>query len=198
MSAQKSQFNQIMLAVMGVLYIVTIFGFSYANWIAAPAGYYTWWMVLLNILVLSIPMIALYGSIYILVIAWRAHMTAKENPRLAKIVHWAARIATLMIIVFISLFSLDVFESQGSALELLGGFIIHNIPSIVLIILLLFAWKHPAVGFVGFLLAAILAAIFFAGNGIGIPNMIMFVLPLLLIACLFFADWKWKNPIAQS
>ena len=123
---------------------------------------------------------------------------AKENPRLTKILHWAARIATLMIIVFISLFSLDVFESEGSPLELLGGFIIHNIPSIVLIILLLFALKRPVVGFVGFLLTAILAAIFFAGNGIEIPNMIMFVLPLLLIASLFYADWKWKNPKAQS
>jgi hypothetical protein len=196
MSTQKSQFNQILLVILGVLYVVTVLGFSYFNWIAAPAGYYTWWMVLLNILILSIPTIALYGSIYVLVIAWRAYTTSKENPRLTKILHWAARIATLMIIVFISLFSLDVFESEGSPLELLGGFIIHNIPSIVLIILLLFAWKRPVVGFVGFLLTAILAAIFFAGNGIELPNMIMFVLPLLLIASLFYADWKWKNPKA--
>ena len=49
---------------------------------------------------------------------------------------------------FYSLFSLDVFESQGSALELLGGFIVHTIHSIVLIIVLLFAWKRPVVGFV--------------------------------------------------
>ena len=105
-------------------------------------------MVLLNILILSIPIIALYGSIYVLVTVWRAHTTSKENPRLSKILYWAARIATLMIIIFISLFSLDVFESQGSALELLGGFIVHTIHSIVLIIVLLFAWKRPVVGFV--------------------------------------------------
>jgi hypothetical protein len=134
----------------------------------------------------------------VLVIAWRAHKTSPERPRFAKALHWAPRIATILIIFFISLFSLDVFENQGSPLEILGGFIIHNIPSIVLTILLLFAWKHPVVGFVGFLVAAMLAAIFFAGNGIEILNMIMFVFPLLLIGCSFYADWKWKNPKVQS
>jgi hypothetical protein len=134
----------------------------------------------------------------VLVIAWRAHHISPERPRFAKILYWAPRIATLMIIFFVSLFSLDVFESEGSVLELLGGFIIHNIPSITLFILLLIAWKHPVVGFIGFLVAASVAAIFFASNGLEIPSMIMFVLPLILIACLFYADWKWRNPKAQS
>ena len=40
MNAQKSQFNQILLVILGVLYIATIFGFSYLNWVAAPVGYY--------------------------------------------------------------------------------------------------------------------------------------------------------------
>ena len=122
MDTQKSQFNRILLIILAVLYVLTIAAFSYANWAADPA-FTKWWMTLLNILILSIPLVLLYGSIYVLVIAWREHSTLGQvNPRLAKIIHWAPRVAAILIILFASLFSLDVFEMQASPLELLGGF----------------------------------------------------------------------------
>ena len=37
---------------------------------------------------------------------------------------------------------------EATPLELLGGFLIHNILSISILILLIFAWKRPVVGFV--------------------------------------------------
>jgi hypothetical protein len=154
-----------------------------------------WWMMLLNIPILSIPLVLLYGSIYVLVIAWREHSTTGQvNPRLAKIIHWAPRVAAILIIVFISLFSLDVFEMQASPLELLGGFLIHNIPSIGMLVLLLFAWKRPVIGFVAFLAAAALFTIFFVRSIYALPNLLLFVFPILLVACLFYADWKWLEP----
>ncbi len=89
-------------------------------------------MLLLNILIVSIPLVLICGSIYVLVIAWREHSTLGQvNPPLAKIIHWAPRVAAILIIFFVGLFSLDVFEMQASPLELLGGFLMHNIPSIV-------------------------------------------------------------------
>jgi hypothetical protein len=154
-----------------------------------------WWMMLLNIPILLIPLVLLYGSIYVLVIAWREYSTTGQvSPRLAKIIHWAPRVAAILIIVFISLFSLDVFEMQASPLELLGGFLIHNIPSIGMLVLLLFAWKRPVIGFVAFLAAAALFTIFFVRDIYALPNLLLFVFPILLIACLFYADWKWLEP----
>ena len=100
----------------------------------------------------------------------------------------------MMIIFFVGLFSLDVFEMQATPLELLGGFLMHNIPTLVLLALLILAWKRPAVGFVAFLAAAALFIIFFVRSIYALPNLVLFVLPTLLIAGLFYADWKWLEP----
>ena len=194
MDTQKSQFNRILLIILAVLYVLTIAAFSYANWAADPA-FMQGWMTLLNILILSIPLALLYGSIYVLVIAWREHSTLGQvSPRLAKIIHWAPRVAAILIIFFVSLFSFDVFEMKASPLELLGGFLMHNIPSIGMLVLLIFAWKRPVVGFVAFLAAAALFAIFFVRGIYSLPNLLLFVLPILFIAFLFYVDWKWLKP----
>lgn len=194
MDAQKSNFNRILLIVLVLLYVLTIAAFSYTNWVAT-AGEMPWQAMLVNIPILSIPLVLLYGSIYVLVVAWREHSTLGQvNPRLAKIVRWAPRVAAIMIVLFISLFSLDVFEMAASPLELLGGFLVHNIPSIGILALLFFAWKRPAVGFVAFLVAAALFAFFFARDSYALGNLLLFVFPILLVAMLFYADWKWVKP----
>ena len=191
MDKQKSQFNRMLLIILVVLYLITIAAFSYANWVADPKSM-QWWMTLLNILILSIPLVLLFGSIYVLVVAWREHSALGQvNPRLAKIIHWAPRLAAILIIFFVSLFSLDVFEVEASPLELLGGFLMHNIPSIGMLVLLIFAWKRPMVGFVAFSVAAALFAIFFVRGLYSLPNLLLFVLPILLVAFLFYVDWKW-------
>jgi hypothetical protein len=198
MDTRKSQFNRILLTVLAVLYVLTIAAFSYANWVSDP-GSMKWWMMLLNILILSIPLVLMYGSIYVLVIAWREHNALGQvNPRLAKIIHWAPRVAAILIIFFVSLFSLDVFEIEASPLELLGGFLMHNIPSIGMLVLLIFAWKRPMVGFVAFLATAIFFAIFFIRSIDSLPNLLIFVFPILLVASLFYADWKWLEPLPPA
>jgi hypothetical protein len=194
MEPQKSLFNRVLLAVLAALYVLTIAVFNYVEWSAAP-GAVEWWMVLLNILILSIPLVLLFGSIYVLVIGWREHSTRGwVSPRLAKIIHWAPRLAAILIIFFIGLFSLDVFEMKASPLELLGGFLMHNIPSIVLLVVLILAWKRPVVGFVAFLAAAALFAVFFVRSIYALSNLLLFVFPILLVAFLFYADWKWLQP----
>lgn len=194
MDTQKSRFNLILLTILAVLYLISIAVFSYANWAADPE-FMQWWMTLLNILIISIPLVLLYGSIYVLVIAWREHSTLGQvNPRLAKVIHWAPRVAAILIIFFVGLFSLDVFEMEASPLELLAGFLLHNIPSIGMLVLLIFAWKRPVVGFVAFLANAALFTIFFVRDIYSLANLLFFVLPILLVAFLFYIDWKWLKP----
>ncbi len=194
MDTQKSQFTRILLIILIVLYLLTLAVFNYTNWAAAPE-FMEWWMPLVNSLLLSIPLVLLYGSIYVLVVAWRERKARGEvSPRLAGIIHWAPRVAAILIIFFISLFSLDVFEMEASPLELVGGFLIHSIPSIAMSALLVFAWKRPAVGFVAFLTAGALFAFFFVRDVDSLPNLLVFVFPILLIAGLFYADWKWVRP----
>ncbi len=179
MDTQKSNFNRNLLITLVVLFLLTIAAVSYAIWIA-ESGNMVGWEMLLNIPILAIPIGLVYGSIYVLVAGWREHSTLGQvSPRLAKIIHWAPRVAAILIIFFVSLFSFDVFEMEASPLELLGGFLMHNIPSIGMLVLLLFAWKRPVVGFVAFLVAAVVFAIFFVRDIYSLPNLLLFVFPIL-------------------
>lgn len=175
MDTQKPRFNRVLLIVLVVLYVLSLAAFNYANWAADPEAM-QWWMPLINSVLLSIPLLLLYGSIYVLVVAWRERKArGKVSPRLARIIHWAPRVAAILLIFFISLFSLDVFSMDASPLELLGGFLVHSIPSIAMLALLAFAWKRPAVGFVAFLAAGVLFAFLFVRDAQSLPNLLIFV-----------------------
>jgi hypothetical protein len=191
MDTQSSRFNRILFAILALLYGVAIFAFTYLEWAAEPQPE-LWWMMLANALILSVPLVLLFGSIYVLVVAWREHRaTGQVNPRLAKIIHWMPRIAAILMILFVGLFSLDVFEPGAPLSQMLLGFLIHNIPTILLIVVLILAWIWPAVGFVAFLVAAACFAIISVRSGYFLPNLLFFMLPILFIAGLFYVDWKW-------
>ncbi len=197
MDAKHSRFNQLILVLMILLYLLSLSYFTYLNWTVEPE--HILWNHLLNALILSIPLVLLYGGLYVLITAWREHQQGGQiAPKSKKLIHWAPRIAAILIIFFVSLFSLDVFDMEATPLEMLGGFLMHNIPSFVMIILLVFAWRRPLVGFIAFLLAGI----FFLRFVIMGPDLLHFLLfsgPLLLISALFFADWRWiKNPTLAS
>lgn len=204
MDTQKSQFNRNLLIILVVLFVLAVAALSYMEWVAS-SGDVPWWAMLLNIPIMAIPLVLVLGSIYVLVTGWREHAALGQvSPGLAKIIHWAPRLAAILIIFFISLFSLDVFEMGGTPLELLGGFLMHNIPSFALLLLLILAWKRPFMGFVAFLAAAGVLTFFFLGSALARPSpsdgfvispgMLLFVVPVLLIAGLFYSEWQWLKP----
>ena len=191
MNTQKSHFHRNLLITLIVLFVLILAAFVYTIWAGEQANMLGWEM-LLNIPILSIPLVLIFGSVYVLLMGWHERSTiGKVSPRLAKIIHWAPRVASILIILFAGLFSLDVFGEGGTPLEVLGAFLMHNIPSIVMLMLLIFAWKRPVVGFVAFLVVAAAFIIFFVRDFYALSNLLLFVLPLLLISSLFYADWKW-------
>lgn len=194
MQPQPSRFSRILSIVLVILYVLSLAVLNYANWAADP-DFMQPWMLVVNILILSIPLVLLYGAIYVLLVGWRERSTlGRVSPRLARIIHWAPRVAALLIIFFVGLFSLDVFGTGAPPLEVLAAFLMHNLPSLVMLVLLVFAWKRPVVGFVAFLIAAAAFAALFVRDLYALPNLLLFVLPILLVASLFYADWQWLKP----
>ncbi len=63
-----------------------------------------------------------------------------------KIVYWTPRILCIVAILFVSLFALDAFESGHTIWQQIGAFLIHLIPSFILIGLLVLAWYYELVG----------------------------------------------------
>lgn len=175
---------------MGALYLLSIGAFMTANYFA---GDNAWWQMILNSLILSIPLILLYFSIGLILIARNQHKSQGHlDNKLQKIIYKTPRIAGLLIIFFITLFSLDVFEPGLSILTMIGAFIMHSIPSIFLAIFLYFAWKNPKVGFYMFLIGSLPFLLRFILSPIqGFGVLLLFAGPLTAISTLFWINWKW-------
>lgn len=60
--------------------------------------------------------------------------------------------------------SFDVFTEDATSLEIFGGFIIHNIPTFIIITALIIAWKKPRIGGILFIVVGILLAILTTRN----------------------------------
>jgi hypothetical protein len=67
-----------------------------------------------------------------------------EKPK--KMLYWAPRIICILAILFVSLFALDAFDPKLTIWEQIVGFLIHMIPSFILIGLLWLAWKYEYIG----------------------------------------------------
>lgn len=63
-----------------------------------------------------------------------------------KILHWSPRIICILAILFISLFALDSFSPDLTIWQQIGAFLIHLIPSFLLLVLLIVAWKREFIG----------------------------------------------------
>lgn len=69
----------------------------------------------------------------------------RKAKRVNRWIYWIPRIFSILFVLFLGLFSLDVFDScQG--FDCLLGLLMHNIPAILLLILVIIAWKWEWVG----------------------------------------------------
>ena len=93
-------------------------------------------------------------------------------------------IPRILTIIFILLLSILAFDAEN-----IIGWLIHMIPSFVLIGILIFAWKKPLIGSIAFLVMGIIFTIFFKTYEDYITFAIV-SLPLFIIAGLFFCVKK--------
>lgn len=112
-----------------------------------------------------------------------------------KFVYWTPRILSILFILFLALFSLDVFDTPNqSAGEIALGLFMHNIPALVLLIVLIISWKFEIVGGIVFILAGV------AYIAVSIYNNLDWYLalswslqiagPAFLIGILFLINWR--------
>lgn len=73
-----------------------------------------------------------------------------------KFIFWIPRLLSILFVLFLALMSLDIFEGDYGFWGTIIGLFMHNIPAIVLLIILIISWKHEIVGGIGFILAGIL------------------------------------------
>ena len=95
------------------------------------------------------------------------------------------------------MFSLDVITPEASFSELAMGLLIHNLPALVLLIVLIISWKYEIVGGIVFILAGLLYIIFTFQTDIRwyivLNWSITIAGPAFLIGILFVINWFKKN-----
>lgn len=117
---------------------------------------------------------------------------------MGKILYWTPRILSILFICLLTLFSLDVFEPGMSAGETALGLLMHNIPSIIMIILLVIAWRKEIIGAVSYFGAGLLYigfVVFSVINSglqwyLAITWSITIAGPAFIIGILFLINWK--------
>lgn len=101
-----------------------------------------------------------------------------------KILYWFPRILAILSILVMLLFSFDSFGGDVPAGKQILGFLMHNIPVFVLIIILVIAWKYEVIGGALFIIAFIALGIFFKSFS-GNPASLIIIAPLLIAGALF-------------
>lgn len=114
----------------------------------------------------------------------------------SKFVYWAPRVMSVIFVLFISLFAFDVFE-EGVGWKSILGFLIHLIPSYVLILTAIIAWKRDLFGAIAYFSFTLLYVIL-ARTGQHWGAYASICGPAIFTSILFFLNWREKRAQAQT
>jgi hypothetical protein len=123
-----------------------------------------------------------------------------KKKKVTKFIYWTPRIVSIAFLLFLAMFSLDIFDAGYNFWGIVVGLFMHNIPVFMLTILLIMAWKHELVGAITFYLAALVYIGIMVYNALNNPAewymlsySIIIAGPAAFIATLFLIGWKRKK-----
>lgn len=119
-----------------------------------------------------------------------------------KYVYWAPRILGIIFILFLMMFSLDIFEPGRTIQQIVIGLFMHNIPALFLLIILLLSWKYEIIGGIVFILAGLAYILLLSTSHNFEWYMLSWIAviagPAFLIGTLFIINWQKNTSIRLS
>ena len=113
-----------------------------------------------------------------------------------KLLYWTPRALSIAFILFLSLFALDVFGQGRGFWETLVALTMHLIPSMVLTVAVLLAWRWEWIGTLLFGGAGTLYIVWVVNRHLPLAIKMSWILtiagPAFLVAALFLLSW-WKG-----
>jgi hypothetical protein len=113
-----------------------------------------------------------------------------------KLLFWTPRILGIMFVIFLMMFSLDIFQPGLNPWQIVIGLFMHNIPALFLLIVLIISWKRELVGGIIFILAGIFYSLTLTINHKFEWYMLSWIAtiagPAFLIGILFIINWHKK------
>ena len=123
-----------------------------------------------------------------------------------KILHWAPRIICILAILFISMFAADSFAPELTFWQQIGGFLIHLIPSFVLLGFLIVSWKWEFIGGILFTVIGLgLSPFIFQHNynmnhsvGMSLSIILAITFPFIIVGILFMLSSSMKKGPSEN
>jgi len=113
----------------------------------------------------------------------------KQN---STVILWIARALSVCFAAFISIFALDVFEGNKGFWETALELLIHLIPTYLVILILVLAWKKPLIGSVVYSILGLLYIIVAWGK-FDWTAYALIAGPLFVIGILYFIGWRQQK-----
>ena len=115
--------------------------------------------------------------------------------------HWIPRILCILAILFVSLFAADSFDTNLTWWQQISGFVLHLVPSFILVLALIIAWNKELLGgivfiFLGFIFTPIVFSMNYKGNhsiGISLSVIAMVTFPFIIVGVLFLITYFRKR-----
>jgi len=118
------------------------------------------------------------------------------NKFLKQALFWTPRIVSILFVLFLSLFALDIFSMELGFWGTILGLFMHLIPSMVLAIGIFLAWRWEWVGAVIFLGWAA----WYPAWARGFPSSVYVMIAGIpaLVGLLYLAGWIWRKQIRST
>ncbi|MFH0882034.1 MAG: hypothetical protein V2A56_03535 [bacterium] len=114
------------------------------------------------------------------------------NPLVKKTLFWFPRVFTIVFALFLIIFSFDVFEHSANVGQLLLALLIHNIPTILILLIVYFSWRREWIAGILLPLLGLIHLVW----GFGKFPFLAYLLtegPLYVVGALYLLNWRWRK-----
>jgi len=113
------------------------------------------------------------------------------NVGTKRVLFWTPRVLGILFAIFVSVASLDVFSEGYDLWQTIGAFLLHLVPTFIVVIGLIIAWRWEWVGAVLFNALAVFYVVWAWGR-FPLGAYLSISGPLVLIGVLFLLNWIYR------
>jgi hypothetical protein len=115
-----------------------------------------------------------------------------------RFLYWTPRVLVILFAIFLSIFSFDVFSEGYGFWKTIAALLIHLVPSFIIIITLILAWRREWIGSIVYPGLAIVYVVAIGWNHNPIYVDLIFCIPLILAGVFFQMNWIYRKQLKTA
>ncbi len=116
------------------------------------------------------------------------------STSMRRVLFWTPRVLCILFAIFLSVFALDVFSEGYGLWQTIGALLLHLVPTFIVVIALVIAWRREWIGAVLFCGLAVFYVVWFWGR-FPLVAYLFISGPLALVGVLFLFNWIYRSQL---